>query len=130
MNQLRLGLRENRTAFAPGETLAGAADWTCDQPPTSAEVRLCWLTQGKGTEDAEIVETVTFDSPKATDLRPFSFVAPEAPYSFSGKLISLLWAVELVLEPGEVCERVEIVIAPDGREVLIHGSSEGSTKKM
>ena len=52
MNTLRLGLRENQTAFVPGETIAGAADWACERPPKSAELRLCWVTQGKGTEDA------------------------------------------------------------------------------
>jgi hypothetical protein len=119
MNQLRLGLRENRTAFAPGETIAGAADWAWEEAPKEAEVRLCWLTQGKGTEDAEVVQTVALANPRATDLRQFSFAAPEAPYSFSGKLISLIWAVEVVLQPGDVCERVEIVIAPERREVVL-----------
>ena len=128
MNQLRLGLRENRTAFAPGETIAGAADWTWGEAPGEAEVRLCWLTQGKGTEDAELVETITFANPRATDLRQFSFVAPAAPYSFSGKLISLIWAVEVVLQPDDLSERVEIIIAPDGREVLLSAGVEGTVK--
>ena len=119
MNQIRIGLRENKTAFAPGETIAGAVDWECAETPTSAEVRLCWFTQGKGTRDAEIVETVSLANPQATDLRQYSFTAPGDPYSFSGRLISLIWVVELMLEPGEQCESVEIVIAPHGQEVLL-----------
>lgn len=114
---LRLGLRENRTAFKPGDEIAGAAIWECDTAPKLAEVRLCWYTRGKGSEDTETVEKTTFDAPAAGDTRTFSFRAPSAPYSFSGKLISLIWAVELVIEPGNESERVDIVIAPEAREI-------------
>ena len=124
MNELRLGLRENKTAFAPGETIAGAADWSCDDAPASAEVRLCWYTQGKGTEDAAIAEVVELPNPAKTDLRQFSFVAPNEPYSFSGKLVSILWAVEVVLQPGDQSERVGIVIAPERQEIVPTGFSE------
>lgn len=117
--KLQIGLRENRRAFHPGEELAGAVLWEVDQPPRQAELRLLWFTRGKGTEDLSVVETVHFDAPQAGDTRPFQLRAPEAPHSFSGKLISLLWALELVLDPGDHCERVELVIAPDGREILL-----------
>jgi hypothetical protein len=116
---LQLGLRENRTAYAPGDELAGAALWELDAPPTLAEVRLVWSTKGKGTEDAAVAATVAFDAPQAGDTRPFSLRLPAAPYSFSGKLISLVWAVELVLQPGNRCDRREIVVAPGGAEVLL-----------
>ena len=116
---LQLGLRENCTAFSPGEELTGAALWELAEPPQLAEVRLVWSTKGKGTEDAAVAATVAFETPLAGDTRPFSLRLPAAPYSFSGKLISLVWAVELVLQPGNLCERVEIVVAPGGREVLL-----------
>ena len=76
-------------------------------------------TSGKGTSDIGIVTTQSFDHPVAIDERPFHFVAPPEPYSFSGKLISLLWALELVIEPDSVAERQEIVIAPQGKEILL-----------
>lgn len=116
---IQLDLRENRTAYSPGEELVGAALWELDAPPTLAEVRLVWSTKGKGTEDAAVAATVAFDAPRAGDTRPFVLRLPAAPYSFSGKLISLVWAVELVLQPGARCERVEIVVAPGGAEVLL-----------
>lgn len=121
---LQLGLRENRTAFAPGEELAGAALWELESAPTLAEVRLVWSTKGKGTEDAAVVATIRFEAPQAGDTRPFSLRLPASPYSFSGKLISLLWAVELVLQPGDRHERIEIVVAPGGTEVLLPGEEK------
>jgi len=59
-----------------------------------------------------------FPDPQTTDQRTFRFALPEGPYSFSGKLISIIWAIELILEPGPSVERREIVMSPSGREVV------------
>ena len=114
---IRIGLLENRTAYEPGDTLAGAVLWELPSAPKTAELRLLWFTRGKGSEDCTIVETVTFDAPLAGDTRNFSITLPPAPYSFDGRLISLIWAVEMVLD--KECERTELVIAPGGREVTL-----------
>jgi hypothetical protein len=116
---IRLGLRENITTFRPGESIAGAVLWELEKAPELAEVRLIWFTRGKGTEDGAVVETVKLDSPPAADTREFTFQAPNGPYSFSGTLIALIWAVEFVAKPGSQFERVEITIAPDGRQIAL-----------
>ena len=116
---IRLGLRENKTAFRPGETIAGAVLWEFNKVPTLAEVRLVWFTRGKGSEDGGVSATVTFDAPPASDTREFSFTAPNGPYSFSGTLIAVLWAVEFVAKPGSDFQRIEIVIAPDAEEIVL-----------
>ncbi|MEO6739534.1 MAG: hypothetical protein ABIP20_04730 [Chthoniobacteraceae bacterium] len=116
---IRLGLREDKTAFRPGEPIAGAVLWEFEKAPASAEVRLVWFTRGKGTEDGGIAATVTLDAPPAADTRKFSFDAPNGPYSFSGTLIAVLWSVEFVAEPGSEFERIEIIIAPDAREIVL-----------
>jgi hypothetical protein len=116
---IRLGLRENQTSFRPGETIAGAVLWELEKAPQLAEVRLLWFTRGKGTEDGATVETVKFDAAPAADTREFSFTAPNGPYSFSGTLIALLWAVEFVAKPGGDFQRIEITIAPDAREIAL-----------
>ena len=116
---IRLGIRENKTTFRPGETIAGAVLWELEKVPALAEVRLIWFTRGKGTEDGATVETVTFDAAPAADTREFSFAAPNGPYSYSGTLIALIWAVEFVPKPGSEFQRVEITIAPDGKEITL-----------
>ncbi len=116
---IRLGLRDNVTTFRPGETIAGAVLWELEKAPGLAEVRLIWFTRGKGTEDGATVETATLDAPPAADTREFSFAAPNGPYSFSGTLIAVIWAVEFVANPGGHFERIEITIAPDGREITL-----------
>ena len=116
---IRLGLRENKTAFRPGENIAGAALWELQKAPELAEVRLVWFTRGKGTEDGETAETVKFDNPPPADTRQFGFRAPDAPYSFSGTLVALIWAVEFVAKPGGEFERIEITIAPHAKEIAL-----------
>jgi hypothetical protein len=116
---IRLGLHENKTAFRPGELIQGAVLWELERAPDLAEVRLVWFTRGKGTEDGQTVTRFPFDAPPAADTRTFQFPAPDAPYSFSGKLIALIWAVEFVTKPSKEFQRIEVVIAPDAREIVL-----------
>ena len=125
MSKLKLATRDEQTAFRPGEEITGAIGWERDQPPASVEVRLFWRTRGKGTEDTHVAQTISFPNPQPAEARPFQFRAPDGPYSFSGKLISLIWALELVVEPGTETTLMELVISPTGREILLPESAPG-----
>ena len=116
---IRFGLRENRTQFRPGEEVNGAVLWEGTEKPQLAEVRLLWFTRGKGTEDVSVVATESFSDPQPGDTRTFHFTLPDAPYSFNGKLISVTWAVEFVLKPGEHAERIEIIVSPSDEEIRL-----------
>lgn len=118
MTGLQLELDGGARAFKPGESLAGRVSWSVDAA-SSAEVRLFWYTRGKGTEDVGIVDTIVFPNPQTTDQRTFRFALPEGPLSFSGTLISIIWAIEAIVEPGGSVERREIVLSPSGREVVV-----------
>jgi hypothetical protein len=119
MNQVKIGLRENHKTLEPGEELRGAAAWKCDVAPRAVEVRLLWFTRGRGTGDVGMVDQMRFELPQAEQALPFQFNLPEAPFSFSGKLITLVWAVEVVLEPSKDSARVEFVMAPEGKEISL-----------
>jgi hypothetical protein len=116
---LVIQIRDNKTAFSPGERITGQASWQLDAPPKTAELRLVWSTVGRGIEDMGIVETIPFPNPQATETRPFAFTLPDGPYSFSGKLITLRWSLELAIEPGAQFAGLEIVVAPGGHEVSL-----------
>jgi hypothetical protein len=107
-----------RKGVQSGERIEGTVTWVAEKPPRKAELRLFWHTRGKGDRDSELVETVTFELPQPSDTRPFSFRAPAYPPSFSGRLISLVWGLELVLEPGE-SSAIELTIGPGGKELSI-----------
>lgn len=120
MSELKILLRDERKNFRGGETVEGVAGWRLEKPPTSAELRLFWFTRGKGTEDVGVVQTTRFDAPQLEEGRRFSFTLPIEPWSFSGQLVSLIWALELVIGPGEQTARVELIVSPTGREILLH----------
>lgn len=114
---LHITLTGQRTAFQPGDEIAGTATWRCAEPPNRVEICLGWHTSGKGTRDSETVATEVVPNPAASGQHTFRFTAPAQPHSFSGRLISLVWSVELIVDPSEEVERVEVVIAPDTREI-------------
>jgi hypothetical protein len=123
MSELRIELAGGRTSFTPGEPLSGRAMWRVDEQPSSAELRLFWYTSGKGTQDVGVVTTTAFDAPRMQDQRDFTLPLPREPYSFSGTLISVIWAIELIVEPGDHVERREFVLSATGQEITL-GSVE------
>ncbi len=118
---VQIEIDEGRDAFVPGEKLTGTAQWQLPKPPRAVELRLLWSTRGKGTEDAGLVESIRFEDPRPEEKRPFRLRLPEGPYSFSGQLISLVWALELVAAPSQEAARAEFVMAPDRQAVRLEG---------
>ncbi len=125
MAALSVNLPDDRKFFAPGDILKGNAVWQLDHAPEKIFLRLFWYTRGKGTEDIEVVSETVFDHPQARDTRQFEIPLPQSPYSFNGKLVSLIWALELVTDNNKSAATNEIVISPYGDEVdLLKHSAE------
>lgn len=118
MNEMAIETKDGRVNYRPGDSIAGAAGWKLERAPESIELRLFWFTSGKGTSDLGLAATVTFEQPQAEEARPFVFTAPKFPVSFSGRIISLVWALELVVKPGTECARLHLVISPTGEELV------------
>jgi hypothetical protein len=119
MEKLSIALNEDKTAFAPRETVHGTVRWNLDANPRHLVLSLFWYTSGKGTQDVGVIETMQFDEPGAYGSKDFAFTLPEGPYSFSGKLISLLWAMELTASPGPETIRREMILSPTGQEIVL-----------
>ena len=119
MSELEIRTRGDRAGFLPGEELAGEVLWTSEADPGLVELRLFWHTEGKGTRDVKVVETLSFSVPGRQDHRDFRFRLPDSPYSFSGKLVSVIWALELVLLSSGETERLDIVVSPSRTEVIL-----------
>jgi hypothetical protein len=121
MNRLRITLEGDRASFEPGEAISGSATWVLLEPPESIELRLFWYTVGKGDQDVEVVERIPME-PTQEGSGEFQLTLPQKPFSFSGKLISIIWAFELVASPGAVTERFEITLGPGRQEVRVDAS--------
>lgn len=119
MNEIRVAIASGADSFRPGEDVGGTVSWNLEAAPSRLEVRLFWHTEGKGDSDVEIACLETFPDPGREGSRSFRMRIPDSPWSFSGKLISLKWAVEAVAEPAGVAGHAPIVVSPTGREIVI-----------
>jgi hypothetical protein len=109
---------EGTEAFRPGEEICGRARWQLESKPECLEVSLFWRTEGRGTQNVGVVETVKFENPGAHGVKDFRLKTPSGPYSFSGTLISIVWSIELAELKGRNSVRKEITISSTGEEVV------------
>lgn len=115
-----------KTAFSPGERIDVEVRWDLAATPLSAELRVVWNTSGKGDRDLEVVETISVEAGRMADRQRLSVTLPEEPYSFSGKLLSINWALEMIVFPTKESTRQPITIAPEGREVVMEFNDESA----
>lgn len=104
----------------PGETVSGKVLWELEKKPRGVELELRWYTSGRGTADTEVFETISAEDPDTIGELAFSFVMPEAPYSFSGKLISVIWALTAVAHKKKAQAEHQLILSPTGKEVNIY----------
>lgn len=127
MAELGIKTELDNLAFTPGETLRGEVNWKVDLMKNSAggEVRLFYYTSGKGDRDVEAIETHEVQIHSETGSQSFEFQLPHEPCSFSGKLVSLIWAVEFQVMESDETERLQFVLSPDGKEIDLYAHAEG-----
>src|SRR5262245_36921602 len=123
MKYIQISVDGDKQYFLPGENIGGTARWQLEESVESLEIRLFYYTEGKGTTDIEVVETTEIKEPPMSGSQRFEWRLPNSPYSFSGKLISLLWAVEVVLLPAEESEVFPFQMTPTGKEIFLRGTS-------
>lgn len=125
-----LTINLTQSNFQPHQTIAGSVQWS-DLPPGTdrIEIRLIWYTLGKGTQDVVTVETVRVAAPPPIGNSPFEFIAPGRPLSFSGTLISLIWAIEVIAFPQQNAERFQLVINDSKQPIVLTPLPEKPTKQ-
>ncbi len=117
MDELKIELASDHREFFPGEEVAGTVSWRLGKAPREVHLHLLWYTQGKGDRDAQLIRTVEFQHPASEDSRPFHIYLPRGPYSFSGRLVSIIWGFELIANSSKEAANEEIVLSPTGKEV-------------
>lgn len=121
---IELKLEKSTPQYDIDEPISGEVTWyelteRCDL----IELRLLWYTIGKGDRDLEVVARIAVMKPGTSGIQRFSFDPPGGPYSFSGSLISLVWAIEAVTVPLSDSQTAEFTLAPGGKEVRVGASS-------
>lgn len=98
--------------FCPGANIAVEAGWRQQDPPDHAAVRLFWYTDGDDLLDTKLCGEQILEGRGNNHKKKITMQLPEAPFSCSGPLFSIRWAIELVLNGGEQAKRVDIRVAP------------------
>lgn len=109
---LSVQLNQDPTTLVPGQTIDGTVGWDRESPPKKAMLRLFWYTEGRGTQDVGVLEELELPTDHKQLQGTFRFSLPASPYSFQGQLITLKWAIELVLNKGKEVERLDLIVSP------------------
>jgi hypothetical protein len=117
MSEIAIAVDQGRTVFAPGEELAGVVNWQLDLPAKSIAICLLWQTAARDHTDLHSIKVLKIDDPPRAGQQNFRFTLPAGPYSLKGKLITLTWAIEAAVRPGDLTQRVELVVSPGGEPV-------------
>lgn len=117
-----------QTNVIPGAEISGTVSWNFPPPRRPRiEIRLIWYTLGKGDRDHAIAAVHKVSAPDPEGATAVRFVAPVYPNSFSGKLVSVCWALEAIAFPDLESARVELTIGPGGQELGSASRSDGAT---
>ncbi len=114
---ISIQVKNNQTSFKPGDKVEGSIIWDLPKEPKEITVNLFWATDGKGSQDIEVVDFRKFQAYCKTGNDSFSFTLPIAPYSFSGNLISISWTLEAFAKSGRDNCQYELIMAPQGEEI-------------
>lgn len=104
------GVVLSKELFLPNERVTGHVYWDLERAPRWLEVRLVWHTEGKGTSEYVTIGRERLRDLAAQDRRDFSFTLPDMPYTYHGRIVSILWSVDLV-GPGRRIWRREDRVA-------------------
>ena len=128
MNKLTVILDDD--IYSTGKTLTGNV--TCSGISKHAKllsIRLIWFTQGKGDRDYATADSVDVELSEAYKGTAFEFILPTRPLSFSGKLISLTWAVEAVVKPSNQSALAEFALT-DGTDPIVLDDKSNQLKEL
>ncbi|MDD5597684.1 MAG: hypothetical protein PHV82_07050 [Victivallaceae bacterium] len=118
MDKISLMLRDGRTSYRPGGKIRGEVEWDLSRDVRDITINIFWYTGGVGDQDSEAAVSEKIDMPMQNGRRSFEMELPMAPYSYSGRITSLKWAVEASVS-DEVKDVKEFSITPDNREIVL-----------
>lgn len=118
-----------RRDLRPHDTVTGRVAWQLEKEPRDLELRLCWFTSGRGTEESRTIEALRLGDGLRGE-KAFSFRLPAEPWSINGTLVRIAWALEVVAKKTGSLAVEELVVAPQRREIGLRQieSTRSSTK--
>ena len=119
MTPIAMQLLDERSAYQPGERVRVHVSWSLSEQPRDIRANLFWFTQGKGTTDTVVVESLTAPVVNLVGEWSFEFSLPAAgPFSYSGRLLSVCWAIEVIAEKRCGFARQDLIVSPTGAPIV------------
>ncbi len=117
MKCLDIKFEGEKRNYKPRETIHATAEWNLDNVPKEIEAHLLWHTEGKGSQDSELIESVKIPSAALSGKHKLEMRLPDTPYSYHGTLISIIWALELVVDGDSEVARETFYLSPSGEAI-------------
>lgn len=124
MSDVRLDVTCEATTCRPGEVLRGSVRWTALEPPRLLVAQLVWRTEGKGDQDTAVAARQEWPAPGPAGTEEFALTVPPGPLSYHGKLISVLWVLEVATERPDSLHQTEITVSPAGAPLTFPAAGE------
>lgn len=127
MHTIQIDLRDYRSTlgeypiYYPGDRVSGQVVIYAESQIKCRNIRVevGWFTQGKGNRDKEAIQQYVIDVQQIEPGMPISqkFAAdlPPMPYSFSGELINIVWAVQVTVDiamRSDINESRQFIVRP------------------
>lgn len=108
--------------YRPGSPISGSVTV---YPNTAVnarklEIRLAWHTEGRGSRTGKSIESIEPHQGELQEGLPqtfsFNFTLPNEPWSYEGKYITVVWAIEVQIDVPmgrDIVESKPFILAPD-----------------
>ena len=128
MDKISIELKDGKTSYNPGEKIRGKLEWELAQEVPEITINIFWYTEGIGEQDSELAKTEVIKAPLQNDRQNFEIDLPMAPYSYSGQITALKWAIEATAMKDKVKDVKEFSMTPGNREVILPEVKEDFSK--
>jgi hypothetical protein len=116
------------TARKPGETIELTASWSLAAAPSSVVVRLIWFARGIEVSEGAVIASKNLPEAVRGEY-PVTFTLPKAPYSFTGKVVKLHWAVELIVGNAGTATW-EFNLSPSGQAIVLKNATSTDATEL
>jgi len=128
MDKISIKLKDGKISYHPGEKISGELEWDLTQEVQDIAINIFWYSEGMGEQDSEISETEIIKSPIKSDKQSFEMELPMAPYTYSGNITSLKWAIEATTLEDKVKDIKEFSMTPGNKEIVLPEIKEDLSK--
>ena len=114
-------LMGSRNQYQPGEKIYGTVHWNLPYPSEEIDLSLLWYTIKHGTlaqlrfhdGGSTIVDSLLIPGNVQIASQDFEFTIPAGPYSYSGKLFSIIWGVLAIAKVNRARSSLHLTVHPN-----------------